>query len=167
MIIHLPSWLLSLYHVIYFYLPCYICRYPDKYELFLTTHILFSNSATTFFVFFKLSFFLSCKFSSLNLIMLANTIFSIIYRLIYQPISFFTSLSLNTKSFVLSIILFLFFYFLVSFLLLSTYYFIFSYAFFNIAPTLSWTFFTLSASSVVFSTFSFLLISTLILSFLL
>ena len=87
-----------------------------------------------------------------------------IYRLIYQSISFFSGLSLNTKSFMLSIILSLFFHFSTSFLPLFAYHFIFSYTYLKAASAFFCTFFILSTNSIIFS---FLLISASILNSLL
>ena len=89
------------------------------------------------------------------------------YELIYWSTSFFTSLSLNTKSFVLNITLSPFFYTSTSLLPLSAHCFISSYAFLNAVPAFSYTFFILSTNFIAFFTFTFLLISALICSFLL
>ena len=93
-----------------------------------------------------------------------NTTSSISYSPTYSSTNLCTSLSLNTKSFVLSIILSLFFHTSVFFLFLSTCLFISSYILFNTAPTSSCTLFNFSTNSVAFSTFPFLLMSPLILN---
>jgi len=97
---------------------------------------------------------------SCNLTVLVDTTSLIIYRPIYQSTNFFASLFLNTKSFVLSITLSLVFYSLASFLFLSACHFIFSCTFLKITLAFSYTFFILFTNSIIFSTFSFLLIST-------
>ena len=91
---------------------------------------------------------------------------SIMYEMIYQSTNFLTSLSLNTKSFVLNITLSLTFYSSTSFLPLSACLFISSYAFVNTTPTSSCIFLIFSLNSIAFSIFPFLLKSTLILNFL-
>jgi len=96
-----------------------------------------------------------------NLIALAETTLLIIYGLTYWSTSFLASHFLNIKSFVLNITLSPFFHFSASFLLLSAYHFISSCAFLSAASDSSWTFFIFSTISVVFSTFSLLLISPL------
>ena len=70
--------------------------------------------------------------------------------------SFFTGYFLNTKSFVLNIILLSLFHSSTSLLPLSAYHFISSCVFLNTTSVSSCTFFILSANSVVFSIFSFL-----------
>ena len=82
---------------------------------------------------------------------MVDTTSSIIYGPTYQSTNFFVSLLLNTKSFMLNIILFLFFHSLAFFLLLPTCHFIFSYAFLNTTSASSCTLFILSANSVTFS----------------
>ena len=93
-----------------------------------------------------------------------DTTFSIAYGPIYLSVSFHTGLSLNTKSLVLNNTPSPFFHFSVSFLLLLAYLFISSYVFLNAAPASLCTFFILSTNSVALSTFSFFLISPLIIS---
>jgi len=83
------------------------------------------------------------EIGSHNLAVLVNTTFSIKYRLTYVSTSFFTSLSLNTKFFILNITLLLFFYFFTSLLLLSTYYFTSSCIFLSAASTTSYISFIL------------------------
>ena len=68
-----------------------------------------------------------------NLIILVETTSLMIYGLTYQSTNFFTSHSLNTKSFILNIILSPTFHTSASFLLLFTYLFISSCTLFNAA----------------------------------
>ena len=69
------------------------------------------------------------ELSSCSLTALVDIILSMEYELIYQSTSFFASLSLNTKSFILNITLSPFFYSSTSFLFLFVYCFISSCAF--------------------------------------
>ena len=98
------------------------------------------------------------EIGSHNLTALVDIILLMKYRLMYQSTSFFASHSLNTKSFILNITLSPFFYSSTSFLLLFACYFIFSCAFLNVASASFYTFFILSANSITFFTFYFLLI---------
>jgi len=125
---------------------------PSTYSLYLTIWLTFITG------------WILIKVGSYNLITLVNTILSMIYEPIYWFTNFFTGLSLNTKSLMLNIISSLFFYFLASFLSLSTCYFISSCTFLNIAPAFSYIFFILTTNSVTFYTFPFFLISALILN---
>ena len=118
----------------------------STYSLYLTTWLMFTTR------------WIIIEVGSCNLTMLVNTTSLIIYRLIYQSTNFFASLSLNTKSFMLSIILSLFFHFLASFILLSACYFIFSCTFSNTTLAFSYIFFLLFANFITFSTFPSLLI---------
>ena len=88
-----------------------------------------------------------------NLTVLVETTLLMKYEPIYWSTSFFTSLSLNTKSFILNIILSPFFYPFTSLLLLSTCYFIFFYAFLNTALVSSCIFFSLFSQIILLSLF--------------
>ena len=129
--------------------------YPSTCSLYCTTQLIFTTR------------WILIKIGSHNLTILVDTTSSIMYRLIYWSTSFFASLSLNTKSFVLNITLSLFFYSLLSFLSLSACLFISFCIFFNSTPTSFYTFFILSTNSITFSTFSFFLMSASILNSLL
>ena len=101
---------------------------------------------------------------NLSLIALVKTTSSMIYGLIYLSTNFFTSLSLNTKSFIFNMIQSLIFHTSVFFLPLSTCLFISSYALTNAVPASSCTFLILFTNSIAFSIFPFLLRSTPILN---
>ena len=128
---------------------------PSTYSLYHTTWLIFTTR------------WILIEVGSCSLTALVNTTSSIIYGPTYQFTSFFTGLSLNTKSFVLNITLSSFFHSSTSFPPLSTCHFISSCAFLNAAPASSYTFFILSANSIAFSTFPFFLISAPILNSLL
>ena len=98
------------------------------------------------------------KVGSYSLTAWIDTTFWIRYGPTYWSTSFFASLSLNTKSFILSTTLLPFFYSSISLLPLSTCCFISFYTFLNTTLTFSCIFFILFTNSVIFSTFSFLLI---------
>ena len=101
---------------------------------------------------------------SYNLTALVEITSSMIYRPTYQSTRFFAGLSLNTKSFVLNMTLSSTFYTLASFLPLSAYLFISFCTLTNTALASSCTFLILSTNFVIFSIFSFLLKSILILN---
>ena len=99
-----------------------------------------------------------------SLTTLVDTTLSMIYGPMYQSTNFFASCSLNTRSFILSITFYPTFHASAFFLLLSAYCFIFFYALLKAASASSCIFFILSANSITFSIFPFLLISIPILN---
>ena len=99
-----------------------------------------------------------------SLTTLVDTTLSMIYGPIYQSTNFLASCSLNTRSFILSITFSPTFHAFAFFLLLSAYCFISFYALLKAAPASSCIFFILSANSITFSIFPFLLISIPILN---
>ena len=114
-------------------------------SLYHTTQL----TLTTRWILIELS---SCSFTTFN-----NTTSSTSYGPIYLFTNLHTSLSLNTKSFILSITLSPFFYSSVFFLFWSAYLFISSCIFFNAVPTSFCTLFNFSMNSIAFFIFSFLL----------
>jgi len=119
--------------------------YPSTCSLYHITQLMFTAR------------WILIEVDNCNLIVLVDTTLLMIYEPTYQFTSFLASCSLNTRSFVFNITLSRFFHSSTSFLLLSTCHFISFCDFLNTTPTSSYTFFILSANSVAFSTFSFLL----------
>ena len=126
----------------------------STYSLYCTTQLMFTTR------------WILTEVGSCNLTTLVEITLSMIYGPIYWSTNFIASQFLNTRYFVLNIILSSFFYSSTFFLPLFACCFISSWAFLNVVPASSCTFLILSAISIVFST-SFFLISAPILNYLL
>ena len=171
-----PSAIKPFHYIKYFTTPLIFFLF----NIFSTSHFSTPSTSTgfpsSFFYSFTCSLYLTIRLTFTTgwiLIKLGNhnfttfddTISSIIYSPTYLSINFFVGLSLNTRSLVLNSTQSPFFHTLVSFLPLSTYFFISSCIFLNAASAASsCTFFILSMNAVALSTFSFLLMSPPILN---
>ena len=129
----------------------YLCKDIYNHRDILLVSFLNNND-----IFFVINIYSDLSQSALK--HFKNTKDTISYSLIYLSVNFFTGLSLNTKSLVLSITFSSFFHSSTSRLSLSTCLFISFYAFFNITLAFFYTFLILSTNSVTFSTLPFLLI---------